>query len=261
MMTLSDDDLRAALAPYRHVRAPRRLLAPAATTPRHRRMVIAGVVAAAAAAVVLATTLVVGGGGPDVETGSRPLDLTGAKTVVFSDGATVAVDELFYSANHERLRALFAEHGAELVIVERPVAAAAAGRVYSVMVPPGLADETEPGRIDLDAGGRVEVEVGRTDPAAGSEGLTLHEVFPEIPGAVRREDPVATGEALEALGFTIRWVLIEAPGQGHDVEAPPPGTVVISVLGPNGEWDSIDPTIDTLMVELASPATADVLGH
>jgi hypothetical protein len=56
-------------------------------------------------------------------------------------------------------------------------------------------------------------------------------------------------------------VLIEAPGRGRDVETPPADTVVISVLGPEGEWTDVDPDIDTLMVEIAAPAVADELGH
>jgi hypothetical protein len=36
---------------------------------------------------------------------------------------------------------------------------------------------------------------------------------------------------------------------------------VISVLGPDGEWTDIDPAIDTLMVEIATPAVAQELGH
>lgn len=71
----------------------------------------------------------------------------------------------------------------------------------------------------------------------------------------------ATGRALDQLGFRVRWVLIEAPGRGRDVETPPADTVVISVLGPEGEWTDVDPDIDTLMVEIAAPAVADELGH
>ena len=263
MTTLSDADLRAALAPYRQVHAPRRLLAPASPSPRRSRrsrVVIVGV-AAAAAAVAVGTVLTIEWDRPDVATSPAPLDISDAEAVVFTDGTTVDIDELYDVANHERLRELFAEHGAELVIVERPVAPAADGRVYSVRVSTGAADELAAGRIHLDAGDRVEVEVGRGDPAIGSEGLTLYELFPAIPEAVDREDPAATGQALEQLGFAVHWVLIEAPGEGHDVETPPPGTVVISVAGPNGEWDSIDPKIDTLMVEVAAPATAAALGH
>jgi hypothetical protein len=38
--------------------------------------------------------------------------------------------------------------------------------------------------------------------------------------------------------------------------------VVVSVLGPNGEWDSIDPFIDTLMVEVMTSREArEQLGH
>jgi hypothetical protein len=263
---MQDDEIAAALAAYRAVRASDQLRAAVTRSPapargrRRPRIVIGGVAAAVVAvvAVVLATDR------PDptgVDTGNRRLDLDDAQTVVFSDGTRVRSDELFDAANHERLQALFAAHGAELVLIERPVAPAADGRVFTVTVPPGMADDTEPGLIDLEEGGRVEVEVGRADPTAGTAGLTLHEVFPALPSAIDRDDPVATEQALEQLGFGVRWVLIEAPGRGRDVDAPPPGTVVISVLGPRGEWTDIEPTADTLMVEVAAPAVAEQLDH
>lgn len=283
---LNDDDIRRALEPYRQVRASDGLRAAATRPPsptprpaaswahRHPRVAVAGAAAALAAVVAVVALLMDGprpvdtqtvAGSPDISDAQTPeetLDISDAETVVFADGATVPVDELFDAANHERLRALFAEHGAELVVIELPVAPAADGRVYAVSVPMGMADESQPELIHLDAGGRVEVEVGRADEAAGTEGLTLYEVFPEVEGAIDRDDPVATGEALGALGFQVEWVLIEAAGEGHGVETPPPGTVVVSVLGPNGEWNSnIDPSTDTLMVELASPDVAEDLGH
>jgi hypothetical protein len=265
---VDDDDIRDAMAPYKQVKASERLRAAIAQPPgpspsAHRSRIAIGAVAATiAATVAVVAMLTISHPGPDeLETRDERLDVSDAETVVFTDGTTVRSDELFDGANLERLRALFAEHGAELVIHERPVASAADGRVFTVTVPPGMADETEPGLIHLVAGGRVEVEVGRASATAGNAGLTLYEVFPAVEDAFDRDDPAATGEALEQLGFQIHWVLIEAPGQGHDVDGPPPGTVAISVLGPNGEWTDIDPTIDTLMIELATPAVADALGH
>ena len=220
---------------------------------------IGGVAAAMLAAAVVLTTINRTNDADTVETG--PLTIGAAETVAFTDGTTVRTDDLFDSANHDRLRARFEEHGAELVLIDRPVAQAADGRVFTVSVPPGMADEVEPGLIRLEAGGRVEVEVGRGAPAAGAAGLTLYEVFPTVREAIDRGHPAATGRALEQLGFSVHWVFIEAPGLGHDVDTPPPGTVVVSVLGPHGEWTDIDPAIDTLMVEIATPAVAQELGH
>ena len=42
--------------------------------------------------------------------------------------------------------------------------------------------------------------------------------------------------------------------QTRSVE-PGPGMVVLSVLGPNGEGDSVDPFTDTLMVEVVTSAS------
>lgn len=266
---VNDDDIRDAVAPYRLVKASERLHAaviqppgPSSSVQRRSRIPIGAGAATIAAAVVFVAMLTISRPGPvDVETRNRPLDISDAETVVFTDGTTVDSAELFDAANHDRLRALFADHGAALVIHERPVAPAVDGRVFTVTVPAGMADEVTPGLIHLNAGGRVEVEVGRGDAEAGEAGLTLFEVFPAVRAAFNRDDPVATGQALEQLGFQVHWVFIEAPGQGYDVDAPPPGTIAISVLGPNGEWTDIDPTIDTLMVELAPPAVAQDLGH
>jgi hypothetical protein len=218
--------------------------------------------AVAAVAAIVVVVVMLGPTRPDdaPSPGGATLDLTDARTVLFADGTTVPVDDLFDAANHERLRALFAEHDAELVVHERPVDPAADGRVYSVTIPNGTYTGTGD-RVRLDAGVSVAVEVGRGDAAAATDGLTLDEVFPEIEAAIDREDPVATGRALERLGFRIRWDLIEAPGFGYGVEAPPAGTVVISVLGPDGQWTDIEPTTDTLTVEVASPEVAEELGH
>jgi hypothetical protein len=89
--------------------------------------------------------------------------------------------------------------------------------------------------------------------------------------AIVRDDAIATGKALRALGFKIRWELIELnPGAGANepptkqtrIVEPSPGMVVLSVLGPNGEGDSVDPFTDTLMVEvMTSPEAREQLGH
>jgi DNA-directed RNA polymerase specialized sigma24 family protein len=91
---------------------------------------------------------------------------------------------------------------------------------------------------------------------------------------IARDDAVATGKALRALGFKIRWELIELnPGAGRNepptkqtkqtrIVEPSPGMVVLSVLGPNGEGDSVDPFTDTLMVEVMTSREArEQLGH
>jgi hypothetical protein len=78
-------------------------------------------------------------------------------------------------------------------------------------------------------------------------------------------DAIATGTALRALGFKLRWELIELnPAAGPDdpvtkqtrIVEPSPGMVVLSVLGANGEGDSLDPFTDTLMVEVMTSREA-----
>jgi hypothetical protein len=271
---VNDHDISGALAPFRQVQASERLRV-AVTRPaarpfqpslvrRHPRVVAAAalvaVVAAAAGAAVTTSTDDPAPTGPRTEAAGGPVDIGEAQAVVFADGTTVSIGELSDVANHQRLQALFAEHGAELVIHERPVAPAADGRVLWIMADV-LGDEAQSHIIPIDAGARVEVEVGRADPAADTEGLTLYEVFPDVEEAIDRDDPVATGQALERLGFRIRWSLIEAPGVDRDIDAPPDGTRVLSVLGPNGQWTDIDPSTDTLMVEVATPDVIDDLGH
>jgi hypothetical protein len=99
----------------------------------------------------------------------------------------------------------------------------------------------------------------RADERVTTQGLTLFQVFPKVEQAIVRDDAVATGKALRALGFKVRWDLIELnPGPGPDgpvtgqtrIVEPSPGMVVLSVLGPNGEGDSVDPFTDTLTVEV-----------
>lgn len=274
---MNDDDfLRRAVAPFKQVEASAQLRHAVTNPPSPSRLVTArprlrlrprpraGGIVAALAVAVAAVVLVTDAGErrADQEPTGQRLDISGAREVVFDDGLTVDLDELFDSTNFDRLEAMFRDHGVELVIDEVPVNPAADGRVYSMWVEPDTgAEDFEQGVIRLQPGARVYVEVGRADESAGMSGLTLYEVFPEIEAVLNRDDPVATGQALRSLGFDVRWVLIEGAGRGHDVPTPPPDTVVISVLGPNGEWTSIDPATDTLMVEVASPAVADELGH
>lgn len=275
-----DDAIRRALEPYRQVRASERLRA-AITDPvgragpplAVRRPVRAVTAAAGVAALAAGVVAVVAISDADQERTTDPEtagpaaagragDISDARMVVFADGTTVPVAALFDPAEHERLQDLFAERDAVLVIDARPVEPAADGRVFGVSVLNGRYDETRPDVIHLEAGVHVEVEVGRADPSATSgEGLTLYEVFPAVEAAIDREDPAATGRALERLGFQVDWVVIEGAGVGHDVDTPPAGTTVLSVLGPEGQWTGIDPATDTLMVELASPQVARDLGH
>jgi hypothetical protein len=232
---------------------------------RRRRiamLVVAGVVAVAVVAVPVL--------------GPRPRDAAVARSFKLADGSVVDVTEFFDARNFPRLRRQFSRAGATLVIDEIPAHERAVGRVFSVQMDSGAppAANADTSGVEVAAGERVEVTVGRRarpDERVTTEGLTLYEVFPRVKPAIVRDDAVATGRALRALGFKIRWMLIElkpdpgpdeGPTTGTRIVEPDPGMVVLSVLGPNGEWDSIDPFTDTLMVEvMTSREDRARLGH
>jgi hypothetical protein len=208
--------------------------------------------------------------------GPRPRDTAVARSFKLSNGTVIGIEEFMDAKNFAWLRQQFAAAGATLVIDEIPVNARAIGRVFSIQMdadrPP--AANADPSGVRVAAGERVEVTVGRRarpDERVTTEGLTLFEVFPKVEQAIIRDDAVATGRALRALGFKVRWELIELnpdagpddpPTKGTRIVEPDPGMVVLSVLGPNGEWDSIDPFIDTLMVEVTTSREVRAqLGH
>jgi hypothetical protein len=208
--------------------------------------------------------------------GPRPRDTAVARSFKLANGTVIGIEEFFDAKNFARLRQQFANAGATLVIDEIPVHDRAIGRVFSVQMgfgqPP--AADADPSGVRVRAGERVEVTVGRRarpDERVTTQGLTLFEVFPKVEQAIVRDDAVATGRALRALGFKVRWELIELnpdagpddpPTKGTRIVEPDPGMVVLSVLGPNGEWDSIDPFIDTLMVEVTTSREVRAqLGH
>jgi hypothetical protein len=208
--------------------------------------------------------------------GPRPRDTAVARSFKLSNGTVIGIEEFMDAKNFARLRQQFAAAGATLVIDEIPVNDRAIGRVFSIQMdadrPP--AANADPSGVRVRAGERVEVTVGRRarpDERVTTQGLTLFEIFPKVKQAIVRDDAIATGRALRALGFKIRWELIEPnPHAGPDdpvtkqtrIVEPSPGMVVLSVLGPNGEWDSLDPFIDTLMVEVTTSREVRAqLGH
>jgi hypothetical protein len=204
--------------------------------------------------------------------GPRPRDTAVAHSFKLANGTVIGIEEFFDSRNFPRLRQQFASAGATLVIDEIPVNDRAVGRVFSVQLgfgqPP--AANADPSGVRVRAGERVEVTVGRQarpDERVTTQGLTLFEIFPKVEQAIIRDDAVATGRALRALGFKVRWELIELnpddpPTKQTRIVEPSPGMVVLSVLGPNGEGDSVDPFTNTLMVEVMTSREArEQLGH
>jgi hypothetical protein len=204
--------------------------------------------------------------------GTRPPDTAVARSFKLANGTVIGIEEFFDGRNFPRLRQQFANAGATLVIDEIPVNDRAVGRVFSVQLgfgqPP--AANADPSGVRVRAGERVEVTVGRQarpDERVTTQGLTLFEIFPKVEQAIIRDDAVATGRALRALGFKVRWELIELnpddpPTKQTRIVEPSPGMVVLSVLGPNGEGDSVDPFTDTLMVEVMTSREArEQLAH
>ncbi len=110
------------------------------------------------------------------------------------------------------------------------------------------------------------------DPADNVKGSS------EVRDAIRADDPSATGRALRELGYKVTWLHVrdnpnasaEVPQEGDplpgasegatlvtEVESPPAGTIVLTVMNNNG-FGRIPPPPAMLMVEVAKPGTA---GH
>jgi hypothetical protein len=208
--------------------------------------------------------------------GPRPRDTAVARSFKLANGTIIGIEQFMDARNFPRLRQQFASAGATLIIDEIPVNDRAIGRVFSIQLgsdePP--AANADPSGVRVGAGERVEVTVGRRarpDEQVTTQGLSIFEIFPKVKQAIVRDDAIATGRALRALGFKVRWELIEPnPDAGPNDPAtrqtrivePSPGMVVLSVLGPNGEGDSLDPFTDTLMVEVMTSREArEQLGH
>ncbi len=99
------------------------------------------------------------------------------------------------------------------------------------------------------------------DKRAGRPSQTPYEAFPELAGAIDPASPSTTDRVLAQLGFAVEWIQIEAPGSGRRINAPRAGTIVISVLGPTGQWKGIDAADRRLSVEIATPEVAERLAH
>ncbi len=66
----------------------------------------------------------------------------------------------------------------------------------------------------------------------------VEKTIPKTAGAIDRDDPKATGLALERRGFRVHWVLItdnpdpdgQSPTRSRDVSAPPAGTEILGLF-------------------------------
>jgi hypothetical protein len=91
---------------------------------------------------------------------------------------------------------------------------------------------------------------------------TIERDLPQAAAVIDPKNPVATAEALEELGIDVTWTLIEdaPPGSGVPTKSTPldgplPGTEILSVTGPEGEW-KIGKNTRHLSIELPYPGSA-----
>ena len=95
----------------------------------------------------------------------------------------------------------------------------------------------------------------------------VEDALPEVAAAIDRDDPAATGRALEQSGFRVHWMLItdnpergragESPTRGRRVVVPPAGTKILAVLAEDGGL-TVDPDTRELQIEI-SPAGSEIL--
>lgn len=227
-----------------------------------RRGVVAAVVAigVVAAPAVAATT----GGfdfGPNTPRPGQP----GGPPKVVDDPAATALEVISIlqrPGGEQELRARLKPYGIRVRVEGRPVAPAAVGRIFGVQFPRKARFDAQH-RLVLErgVGGTILVTVGRPPKPgepAGTAGLSLFEVLPQVESAVRRDDPVGTLERLRGLGFRVAIKLvIDNPDRGavaatgvKDVASPPKGTVVLSILNARG-GSAATPQTRSLIMEVA----------
>lgn len=98
----------------------------------------------------------------------------------------------------------------------------------------------------------------------------VEDALPEIGAVIDRDDPAATGRALEERGFRVRWVLVtdnparaldgESPTRSRAVAAPPAGTRILAVLNQRG-GNEVDATTRDLLIEIAPGASEILKSH
>lgn len=176
----------------------------------------------------------------------------------FPDGRGVSAASVDDRAELQQLAGEAAAAGVELVIKERAVAPRADGRLFAIAYPDGAELDGE-GRVMIDGElpGPIVVTVGRGTPGEDA-GLPVYESIPQLCSLVDPGDAPRTARALREAGFEPVFTLVHLTGGHGDnrsevVEDPPPGTVVISVLGPNGDMTDVDPNTRELHVEVGRP--------
>jgi len=97
----------------------------------------------------------------------------------------------------------------------------------------------------------------------------VEDSLPAVAAAIDRDNPVATGRALEQRGFRVHWMLItdnparardgEMPTRSRAVATPPAGTRILAVLNQEG-GNAVDADTRDLQVEIA-PAGSEILAE
>lgn len=99
---------------------------------------------------------------------------------------------------------------------------------------------------------------------------SVEQQLPQVATAIERDDPAATGRALEARGYRVRWVLVtdnpgrgrggETPTRSRRVAAPPADTKILAVLDAKGGLE-VDAATRELMIEVAPAGSAILATH
>lgn len=159
----------------------------------------------------------------------------------------------------ERLQREFRRRGAVLAVRDRWVRDPSAdGRVFAVMMPPGIGNEVEgagddrrsrvvPFTVDDRLPGPIIVVVGK----AGGEkpepsNKTIYEAIPILCDLVEPTDPAGTERALRDAGFDV--VVTNVPWKTEGLKP-----VVISLLDGEGRYRNVDPDTKQLIMEVGTP--------
>ena len=94
----------------------------------------------------------------------------------------------------------------------------------------------------------------------------VEDTLPHVGAAVDRDDPTATGLALNRLGYRVHWVLItdnpdgNPPTLSRHVSAPPAKTKILAVLNERGGND-VTPGMRDLLIEISPAGSAILTTH
>jgi len=106
--------------------------------------------------------------------------------------------------------------------------------------------------------------VARNDGALPEERPRGGSIYASIPGlcdAISSRDPIGTRRALAKLGVDVEWRFVsfdrasskrQQGASTRSVSEPPAGSVIISVLAPDGSYDEVPEGLKRVLIELAA---------